>query len=79
MPQLHTRNLVLDLNKLTTQNYAARNKDLLHGFIYVRLTKGWKVPLSGSEFKWLNNKENIIKTNRGEYNYISLAYIIQGI
>ena len=55
------------------ENFANCNKDLLHGFIYVREFNHWKVSATNG-FKWPKKKENLDAANRGSYNYISLAY-----
>ena len=66
-----------DLNKLVMKNFASCNKEYLHGFIYVREFKNWRISAK-NWFKLPKNKENLEAANRGEYNYISVAYDVRG-
>ena len=74
MPRPHPR--VPDLSGLTLKEFSSCNKELLHGFIYVREFKNWRMS-SKEGFKWPKNKESLEAAKLGNYNYISLAYDVR--
>jgi len=74
MPRPHQRRS--DLSKLTMKDFSSCNKELLHGFIYVREFKNWRVSVSEG-FKWPKNKESLDAANRGNHNYIRVAYDVR--
>ena len=74
MPRPHER--IPDISTLVIKNFSECNKDLLHGFIYVREFNNWKCNTTNG-FKWPKNKEKLIDANQGSYNYIRLAYDVR--
>ena len=74
MPRPHQR--IPDLSTFTMKSFSSCNKELLHGFIYVREFKNWRISASEG-FKWPKNKENLDAANRGNHNYIRVAYDVR--
>ena len=74
MPRPHNR--VPDISTFTMKNFADCNKDLLHGFVYVREFNNWKSSATNG-LKFPKNKEKIEDAIRGSYNYIRLAYDVR--
>ena len=70
------RERIPDISMFVMKNFSECNKDLLHGFIYVREFDNWKSNTTNG-FKWPKNKEKLIDANQGSYNYIRLAYDVR--